>query len=447
MAEYGLLGPGQQGFGLLNYDPKRARMDAFIQGLGAMGSGLIAAGAPSTDPGSFGKNLAAANQSFTNTFRNSMEDSRMRAFQDFQVQQQQQDMLAKRKQEQAREQLANTVKMGGKDMAGQPVNVQGLLAQAYPDQYGKAMVSQAFPTPQKPIPVSPGSTLYDPGTQKALYTAPVKPTPMRPLTREAKAKQDYDNGLITKASYDAILASTGRPGVEVNLPGKGVPMMEALGQTTAGQIQDWRKAGVDAAGFSSQISDLKSLLDSGVQTGFGQEFKNNAAKLARTVGLDVDIANLGGAEAFQSISNQLVVPRVKQLGAKPTDKDLEFIVDQFPTLSNTPEGNKLILDVLELSAKRDQARSEFATDWVRKNAQTDPYGLNFESDYREWAANNPLFKPYQPPSFTESSGAKSPTQVRGPGGSVSPGAYGDMDNEAFMRANPFDPARFNGGGK
>ena len=46
--------------GLLGADPSRARADAFLRSLGAMASGLLMAGAPSTDPSQRGKGLAMA---------------------------------------------------------------------------------------------------------------------------------------------------------------------------------------------------------------------------------------------------------------------------------------------------------------------------------------------------------------------------------------------------
>lgn len=144
MTQYGLL-PPQSGYGLLGYDEKQARLDAFLNGLGNTSAALLAAGAPSTDPGNFGRNMAKIGPGFAQGFQGSMQNSRNRAFENTQMA----EMQRKRQQEEqaalARERLATARTMGGKDMAGQPVNTEALFAQGYPEQYGKVLAAGMKP--------------------------------------------------------------------------------------------------------------------------------------------------------------------------------------------------------------------------------------------------------------------------------------------------------------
>jgi hypothetical protein len=181
---------------------------------------------------------------------------------------------------------------------------------------------------------------------------------------------------------------------------------EALSKTMA----DWGQKGRAAPGFLAKLGDLRGVLSSGVNQGFGQKFLNNAAALSKRMGWKVNEPNLTGAEVAGSLINQLVVPRVKELGAKPTDKDLQFIVDIFPKIQNQPGSNELILQVLEIDSKRNIARAGFISKWLKENAEKDRYGLDFQANLQAFENSNDIFKKFVPPGWVKSvsSGRKLP---------------------------------------
>jgi len=168
-------------------------------------------------------------------------------------------------------------------------------------------------------------------------------------------------------------------------------------------LDEWRSKGQEAPVFISKLGDLRKVLSTGVDQGYGQNFLNAAAGIAERTGIAIDMENLTGAEVAGSLINQLVVPRVKDLGAKPTDKDLQFIVDIFPKITNQKGSNDLILQVLELDSKRNIARSDFAASWLKTNAKNDPYGLKFNDDLKEFYKGNDIFKEFVPPAWVKPS--------------------------------------------
>jgi hypothetical protein len=170
---------------------------------------------------------------------------------------------------------------------------------------------------------------------------------------------------------------------------------EALSET----FDDWGKKGRAAPGFLAKLGDLRGVLKSGVDQGFGQKFLNKAAALSTRMGWKINMQNLTGAEVADSLINQLVVPRVKDLGAKPTDKDLQFIIDIFPKITNQPGSNELILQVLEIDSKRNIARAGFISKWLKENAKTDRYGLDFQPDLQAFENSNDIFKKFVPPGW------------------------------------------------
>ena len=62
------------------------RANAFLKGLGQLGSGLIMAGAPTTDPSQFARGIAQGGQGFGQAFDQSLNQSRQRNVQDLNLQ-------------------------------------------------------------------------------------------------------------------------------------------------------------------------------------------------------------------------------------------------------------------------------------------------------------------------------------------------------------------------
>jgi hypothetical protein len=193
------------------------------------------------------------------------------------------------------------------------------------------------------------------------------------------------------------------------------PLLTKHAEGLSKTIDDWTKKGRNAPGFLAKLGDLRGVLSSGVNQGFGQKFLNNAAALSKRMGWKVNEPNLGGAQVADSLINQLVVPRVKDLGAKPTDKDLQFIVDIFPKIQNQPGANELILQVLEIDSKRNIARAGFISKWLKENAKTDRYGLDFQANLQAFESSNDIFKEFVIPGWVKnsSSGKKLPPVPEG----------------------------------
>jgi len=143
----GLLDPYSPG-GLL--DPGMARRDAFLRGLGALGSHLISAGAPSTDPGNFGRQVAMGGQAMNQAYGSSMDQSRQYAMQDLKTRLAMEQYKRDKQKQLAQDRLANAVDMGGKDMAGNPVDIRAMAASAAPGEYAKGLIGAQFAPPDLP---------------------------------------------------------------------------------------------------------------------------------------------------------------------------------------------------------------------------------------------------------------------------------------------------------
>lgn len=85
-------------------------------------------------------------------------------------------------------------------------------------------------------------------------------------------------------------------------------------------------------------------------------------------------------ESFRAWANEVVLPRVKMLGARPTDRDLQFIVDASPSLTNTTRGNLLIIEALLLKAEREKAEAQRLSDFfdLTSDPTSDLYDVNMQ---------------------------------------------------------------------
>ena len=127
-------------------------------------------------------------------------------------------------------------------------------------------------------------------------------------------------------------------------------------------------AGYEAQSTLPTITSMKSLINEGVKTGTGAEAAKAISKAGQLLVPGFNVDTVARTEAFDSLSKNVIIPQVKKLGANPTNTDLQFIVDSAPSIGKTPEGNKLLLNALEIGAKRDAALAEWSANWQMQNA-------------------------------------------------------------------------------
>lgn len=138
-----------------------------------------------------------------------------------------------------------------------------------------------------------------------------------------------------------------------------------IDKTAFSRIQEIEKEAREAfANYGQRTSAEQAfadlIADPNVQFGTGQEvidtFRGLGVNLAGTVD-----PGLAGSQLFSSVFSALIAPRVKQLGRNPTDVDLAFVSQQAPQLSNTREGNALIIQFLRIATERAAKRQELVS--------------------------------------------------------------------------------------
>ena len=163
-----------------------------------------------------------------------------------------------------------------------------------------------------------------------------------------------------------------------------------IDETAFSRIQEIEKEARDAFANYGQRTAAEQVFadlisDPDVKFGTGQELIDTFRGLGVNLAGTID-PGLAESQLFSSVFSALIAPRVKQLGRNPTDVDLAFVSQQAPQLSNTREGNALIIQFLRIATERARKRqdlvSQFALDPANnelKETNPDLYRLNLEN--------------------------------------------------------------------
>jgi len=279
--------------------------------------------------------------------------------------------------------------------------------QAFPQ--GRALLKTLEP---ETMTVKEGETVYQKPTVagqplKPLITGATKPVPFTGAESNAALDLYQTNDPVKifntfgRAGLDAVAQKaketrlTERPVTNISVQNQ---MQKGFGENLTDTITANIKAGSLARPILGAVDSMQVLLDEGVRTGFGQETMLQVGKVGQVFNPDFNVKGLAGQEALQSISTNLVLPQVKQLGVNPTDTDLKFINTGSPSLSKTVAGNKLMLSALKLKGQRDQDLARFTNTWLSQNTRltttnpTQAY-VKFNTDFDAYTQSSPLYAP------------------------------------------------------
>ncbi len=154
----------------------------------------------------------------------------------------------------------------------------------------------------------------------------------------------------------------------LNTAGRGGMFKKGETTNVIKDLEGSLNAGMDAQSTLPTYSSMRNLINEGVRTGTGAEAAKTISKAGQLLVPGFNVESTSKLEQFDSLSKGVIIPQVKKLGANPTNTDLQFIVDSAPNIGKTPEGNLLLINALEIGAKRDAALAEWTADWQLKNA-------------------------------------------------------------------------------
>jgi hypothetical protein len=290
------------------------------------------------------------------------------------------------------------------------------------------------------VSIKEGETLYTVPTVAGQTYQPIvsggeKPRPFTgDLGNAANALYQTDDPKKIFAQYgqpgiDAVeqraikMTEAKRPKIDVTAP-VTINMREGFGKNLTEDLTANLRAGRAAGNTLGTVQSMKALIEEGTKTGFGQETMLQLGRAAQAFDPNFKVAGIAGAEAFQGLSNSVILPEVKKLGTNPTDTDLKFIVQGSANLSKSPQGNLILLDTLELKLMREQDLARFSNQWLAQNASTVEKNpivaqTQFNDAFANYTATSPLYKPQADAlrqrmiQLQTMGGGRTPTPARG----------------------------------
>ena len=164
--------------------------------------------------------------------------------------------------------------------------------------------------------------------------------------------------------------------------------------------------GSDTAFKNNQNLDLMSELVNlpNIKTGFAGELRTNVASIAKEFGIDTDIQDLTAAEALKGVSGKVVLDGLSAFKGAISDGERKFLVSITPGLTNTIEGNKLLIQIGKRQNQLAIGLAEEANKWSNENgglSKKNTQGLSWGQFKSEWQKNNPVLKPELKKSILE----------------------------------------------
>lgn len=167
---------------------------------------------------------------------------------------------------------------------------------------------------------------------------------------------------------------------------------ETTGKQLGEQALEIAKAGAAASGKIGTLRRMKSALDTGIATGFGQKQLLTLRRAGQTLGIETK--GLGETEMLEALGNRMALEMRNPSGGAGmpgamSDKDREFLSASVPGLDKTREGNAKLIEYGIRLEERNQAVAKFAADY--RKANNGRLDLQFYDQLAQWSAQNPMF--------------------------------------------------------
>lgn len=146
-----------------------------------------------------------------------------------------------------------------------------------------------------------------------------------------------------------------------------------MGSATAEKFLGYMDSSNKAAGTLNSYKQLLAMLNRpDFNTGMFSNAMRPLQQISREFKLDIfDTSEVTTAEVFTAKANELILASVAQMKGALSDKELTFLAEQNVNLSNSTDGNKLLLLLQMQQIEKTVAFSEFANDWIDANVAED----------------------------------------------------------------------------
>lgn len=241
-------------------------------------------------------------------------------------------------------------------------------------------------------------------------------------------KQQLINNGMSENEASQIALGAVKKGVNVNVGDNTAPQAkkfnEQLGKAWADDYSSINAAAKNANNTISTSDEIIKIANNpNVYFGPGAKYIKNTKKLAQSLGLADFGDSVNQADIMTAYGNRLAMQMRNPdsgfgLTGSTSDRDVQFLLDSVPNLSQTREGAIYLANLSKASAQRDRDLAKFANEYRRKNGVFDSNDF-YVNVVEKYDKENPLIKPEDINNILKKSGK-----------STNQGKYSEMsDNE------------------
>jgi len=181
---------------------------------------------------------------------------------------------------------------------------------------------------------------------------------------------------------------------------------QAVGKNYGEQFVKLQTDARAAGSGIATLDQMDKLMDTpGFRSGKGATFELGVRQALAAVGGDQSTP--ASMEAFRALANKSVVDDLGGLGNQVSNTDRDFIAATAANLTNTPEGNKQIIDIKRKLLRRKQEMAQLAREYIA-NSPSKRLDSGFDDIAQKYADEHPLFDKAPSAASTPSSGGLSP---------------------------------------
>lgn len=216
-----------------------------------------------------------------------------------------------------------------------------------------------------PVVVPEGGSLYTKnGTFLAMGSPKREPVPAELQGYALALKQGYKGSFL---DYQVEQKRAGATNISTKVINAGPQAFETeLGKLDAEQLGDWRKNAQSAQSTLSTVAQLRNASNNGAYSGGAANLKMTAANFINGITGAVP-KGLVGSQEYNAAASNLVLEKIKTLGANPSNADREFIEKTVPQLSQSLEARTALANFLETKARQSIDLYQRADAHARKN--------------------------------------------------------------------------------
>lgn len=204
----------------------------------------------------------------------------------------------------------------------------------------------------------------------------------------------------TEAEIAKMAGAATSPLVSITQEGDSAIAKE-MGKLDAQRVNQLNTESMQAIRDLDEVERMSAAIESErFTTGVFSDARMFLARLADFAGIDTStdewkdlIGDAATADTLDSASNKLAVNVAQKLG-RITNMSLQFVRDSLPNLTRTPEGNRILLEVMKRGSERTIEISSLADQFIQRYGTLRPKeAKTFFESVRDLEESDPVITP------------------------------------------------------